>query len=266
MLRRPIPEGFEIEVSITIDESRRIEVSAYVPHIDLVIEDEFMYNCEPLNLYDTVENIQKELEVLLKMLQCKRDLNSEELFELADILRRTKEFELEFNSCKNLVGIDDDRVIDTIKVFNDLKGTIQDFEKKLVEKNSFNSNSIELSRIEKAVSLYGSENDKSLFNSLKIEYKKAKNKKEVLDKMLSLKTTVMLGNFDFLKLAFLQLSSPSSAYSNIAEALEWKAKGQLSLATSDTKGLQNAVVGLLNLSVDFNSDIYNQRSLIPDLR
>ena len=266
MLRCPIPEGFEIEVTITIDESRRIEISAYVPHIDLVIEDKFMYNCEPLNLFDTVENMQKELDVLLKMLQINRNLNSNDLLELSELLRKTKEVQTEFNQCKSLVGIDDDRAIDAIRLFNDLKGQIQDLEKKQVEKNCNSVYKIELERIEKAIKLYGAESDNITFEALKIEYDKSENKKEILDKMISLKTMVMLGNVDFLKLALNQLSSPSNAYSNIADALELKAKGQFSLATGDVKGLQNAVVGLLNLSVDYNSDLFNQRALSPDLR
>ncbi len=266
MLRRPIPEGFEIEITITVDESRRIEVSAYVPHIDLVIEDKFMYNCEPLNLYDTVDNMSKELEVLLRSLQGRCELRPEELLTLSELLRKIKNIQTQFNECRNLIGIDDDRIIDVIRSYNELKAEIQDFEKNNNLSNSAGINITELSRVEKAVGLYGNENDMKTLEALKNELEHSQNKKEVMDKLISLKTMVMLSNFDFLKLALLQLSSPSSSYSNIAEALELKGKGQLALVTGDIKGLQNAVVSLLNLSVDYNSELINQKALTPDLR
>ena len=49
-LTRPIPEGFDIEVSVSIDESRKISVVAYVPHIDLEISGDLVYNSEQLDL------------------------------------------------------------------------------------------------------------------------------------------------------------------------------------------------------------------------
>jgi molecular chaperone DnaK len=266
MIKRIIPEGFEIEVSITIDESRRIEVSAYVPHLDLLIDNKFMYNCEPLNLNDSISNMEKELETLLRVLHARRDLDSEDMLKLAELLRQLKSVQTEFNECKHLVGIDDDRIIDVLRAFNEIKGLIQDFEKDLINKNSGMSDSLDISRAEKAVRLYGNESDMLAFELLQKEYLESQNKKEVIEKIVSLKTRVMLGNFEFLKLAFLQLSSPSCSYSNIAEALELKGKGQLSLVTGDVNGLQNAVISLLNLSVDYNSDLINQKALTPDLR
>ena len=266
MLRRPIPEGFEIEVSITIDESRRIEVSAYVPHLDLQIENKFMYNCEPLNLQDSIDNMDKELDTLLKVMQVRKDLDNDDMIILAQLMRKLKDVQTEFNQCKQLVGIDDDRIIDVLHAFNETKGEIQDFEKNLVSKNSGMADNLELSRTEKAVRLYGSDSDMFTLEMLRKEYADAQNKKEALDKIISLKTRVMLNNFDFLKLALLQLSTPACSYSNIAEALEWKGKGQLSLVTGDVNGLQNAVVSLLNLSVDYNFELFNQKNLTPDLR
>lgn len=270
VLTRPIPEGFEIEVSITIDESRRIEVSAYVPHIDLVIQDKFMYNCEPLNLLEPIEAITRELPVLFKQLQNKNFLTSDGMCELSNLLRNLKRIEVELNLCKNLVGVNDDRVIDLIKDFNDLKGEILEFEKKQSVENSKGIELEELARIDKAVKLYGTTEDFNLLEKLKLEYISNENnidaKKSAIDKMISLKTLVMLNNPEFLKLALIQLSAPHCAYANATEALEWKARGQYSLVTGDSQGLQNAVVGLLNLSVDFNVDLFNQRALPADLR
>lgn len=267
-LARPIPEGFEIEVSITIDESRRIEVSAYVPHIDLAINDKFMYNCEPLNLEEPIEEISKELPALLKLLQNKNSLDTDEMCEISHMLRRLKEIEAELLSCKKLVGIDDERVIDLIKDFNEIKGQIKDFERKHVMENSESVELSELARIEKAVLLYGTDDDKRYFSELNREYSSgdAAKKKETLDKMITLKTMVMLNNKEFLRLALMQLSSPACAYANAAEAIELKARGQFSLVTGDIQGLQNAVIGLLNLSVDYNAEIFSQRALPPDLR
>jgi len=269
-LKRPIPEGFEIEVCITVDESRQLEVSAYVPHIDLVIQDNFLYNSEPLRLDEPVEAITKELTNIIRQLKSKSYLNPEQMFELSTLLRRVKEIETELDSCRELIGIDDERVLGLINEFKELRALIGEFERSISEADETVIELSEISRVETAVTTYGTENDKLLFEELKDEYtqniEKALKRRAVLERLTSLKTMVMLNNASFLKLALLQLSTPSCSYSDATEALELKGRGQLSLVTGDVRGLQNAVIGLLSLSVDYNSDLFNQKALPPDLR
>lgn len=271
-LSKPIPEGFAIEVSITIDESRHVEVSAFVPHLDLVIQDKLMYNCEPLNLEEPIETITRELPNLLKQLENKNFLTENGTGKISELLILGKSLEKELLICKKTVGIDDERVMEFINKFNLFKGEIQDFEKQQAIENATGVELAELSRIDKAVLSYGTSSDREKLLELKQEYvtccisQDESLRKEILNKMLNLKTMVMLNNSDFLKLALLQLSSPLCAYANATEAIEWKARGQLSLASSDTQGLQNAVIGLLSLSVDYNGDLFNQRGLPADLR
>lgn len=269
-LKRPIPEGFEIEVCITIDESRQIEVSAYVPHIDFVIKDNFMYNSEPLNLEEPVEAITKELTNIVRQLKSKSYLNSEQMFELSSLLRRVSEIEAELQTCRRLIGIDDERVLDLINEFRELKILISEFETSISEADETVVELCEISRVEKAVMTYGTDNDKACFEELKKDYcfciDKPSKRREILERLSSLKTMVMLNNQAFLKLALMQLSVPTCSYSDATEAQELKGRGQLSLVTGDVRGLQNAVIGLLNLSVDYNSDLFNQKALPPDLR
>ena len=39
-----------------------------------------------------------------------RDLDSEDMLKLAELLRQLKSVQTEFNECKHLVGIDDDKL------------------------------------------------------------------------------------------------------------------------------------------------------------
>ena len=127
-INRPIPEGFDIEVGITIDESRKISVTAYVPHLDLEISDNLVYNSEQLDLQKPMQLLENDIRVLYNEID-----NIIEEADLNDIIERAEQYatdlhdiDLEYMECNKLIGLDDDRVVRLLKKFHSLKAQVSE--------------------------------------------------------------------------------------------------------------------------------------------
>lgn len=271
---RPIPEGFDVEVSISIDESRKIEVVAYVPHIDLVISGDLVYNAEQLDLQKPMQLLGNDIRVLYSKIE---EIIDEAI--LNDIILKAESYkdelhniDLEYMDCNKLIGLDDDRVIQLLKRFNSLKAKVYELEYLQAESSRESTDFDEIQRIEEAIQQFGDENDKKEFQELNTNYRKidsdarSKGKQHYKEKMVALQAKVILNDSNILKYFLSELCNPNKVYHDEKQAMHWKTRGMIAAQNDDIEGMREAFFSLNKLSSQDTISTLSERELPPDLK
>lgn len=273
-INRPIPEGFDIEVSISIDESRKISVVAYVPHLDLEICDDLVYNSEQLDLQKPMQLLENDIRMLyneIKTIIDEADLNDiiEKAESYADKLHN---IDLEYMECNKLIGLDDDRVVRLLKEFNSLKSKVEELKYLLQESNKESGELDEIAKIQQSVDQFGDEDDKREFQELSENYRRidsdarSRGKQHYKEKMSELQARVMLNNPDVIKYLLIELCNPIKVYHDQRQADHWKQKGITAIQLNDIPGMKEALKNLMKLSQQDTFSTLSERELPPDLR
>lgn len=273
-INRPIPEGFDIEVGITIDESRKISVVAYVPHLDLEICDDLVYNSEQLDLQKPMLLLENDIRVLYSEI----DEIIEEA-DLNDIIEKAEQYavelhdiDLEYMECNKLIGLDDDRVVRLLKKFNSLKANVTELKYLLKESNKESTELDEIINMEETIKKFGDEDDMREFEILSENYKRidsdarSKGKQHYKEKMSELQARVMFNNPDILKYFLIELCNPAKVYHDERQAQHWKEKGIIAIQRDDVLGMKEALRNLMKLSGQDTFSTLSERELPPDLR
>lgn len=273
-LSRPIPEGFDIEISISIDESRKIEVYAYVPHIDLIISGDLVYNAEQLDLQKPMQLLGNDIKVLYSEI---KEIKNDAV--LNDIISKIEVYEdelhnidLEYMDCNKLIGLDDDRVLQLLKKFNSLKAKVRELEYLQSESNRESSDLDDIKKIEESIKQFGDEDDKKEFQELNANYRKiesdarSRGKQHYKEKMTSLQAKVFLNDPSILKYFIFELCNPDKLYHDENQALHWKRKGLISAQNDDLEGMRESFFNLNKLSGQDTISTLSERELPPDLR
>lgn len=273
-LTRPIPEGFDIEVSVSIDESRKIAVVAYVPHIDLAISGDLVYNAEQLDLQKPMQLLGNDIRVLYNKIE---EVKDEAV--LNDIISKAESYEaelhdidLEYMDCNKLIGLDDDRVIQLLKRFNSLKAKVGDLEYLQTESSRESTDFDEIQRMEETIEKFGDEDDKREFQELSTNYKKidsdarSRGKQHYKEKMATLQAKVFLNDPNILKYFLVDLCNPNKVYHDEKQAMHWKTKALMAAQSDDVVGMREAFINLNKLSGQDTISTLSERELPPDLR
>lgn len=273
-INRPIPEGFDIEVGITIDESRKISVTAYVPHLDLEISDNLVYNSEQLDLQKPMQLLENDIRVLYNEID-----NIIEEADLNDIIERAEQYatdlhdiDLEYMECNKLIGLDDDRVVRLLKKFHSLKAQVSELRYLLNESTKESTELDEIVNMEETIKKFGDEDDMLEFKELSENYKKidsdarSKGKQHYKEKMSELQARVMFNNPDIIKYFLIELCNPTKVYHDERQALHWKEKGLIAIKNDDMFGMKEALRNLMKLSGQDTFSTLSERELPPDLR
>jgi len=273
-LTRPIPEGFDIEVSISIDESRKIEVIAYVPHIDLVISGDLVYNAEQLDLQKPMQLLGNDIRVLYSKIE---EIKDEAV--LNDIISKAESYEdelhnidLEYMDCNKLIGLDDDRIIQLLKKFNSLKAKVYELEYLQTESSRESTDFDEIQRIGESIQQFGDEDDIKEFQELNANYRKidsdarSRGKQHYKEKMAALQAKVFLNDPNILKYFLAELCNPNKVYHDEKQAMHWKTKGLIAAQNDDVEGMREAFFNLNKLSGQDTISTLSERELPPDLR
>lgn len=273
-INRPIPEGFDIEVGITIDESRKISITAYVPHLDLEISDNLVYNSEQLDLQKPMQLLENDIRVLYNEID-----NIIEEADLNDIIERAEQYatdlhdiDLEYMECNKLIGLDDDRVVRLLKKFHSLKAQVSELRYLLNESTKESTELDEIVNMEETIKKFGDEDDMLEFKELSENYKKidsdarSKGKQHYKEKMSELQARVMFNNPDIIKYFLIELCNPAKVYHDERQAIHWKEKGLIAIKNDDMFGMKEALRNLMKLSGQDTFSTLSERELPPDLR
>jgi len=274
-IERPIPEGFEIEISVSIDESRKIKVDTYIPLLDIFMTEHLVYSVEPVDLKVPMEQMGDEIKEAYKTLNeiQERDIDYGKIYDESEaLLTELHEIDMEYLNCVELVGDDDDRIMQLLKKFNDFKAKVFHLEKIEQKDNMERDASEEIQKIEDAIYELGSEDDQQEFEKLKEGYQHSlseegnRGKEHHREKMEDLRYRVFFNHPGVLEYFYEDLCKPDIAYKDEKQASHWKEKGRQAINLDDVAGLREAVINLIWLSDRDEVSMLNEKNLPPGLR
>jgi molecular chaperone DnaK len=278
-VRRSVPEGAEIEVTIQVDLSRRITVEAFVPHLNQHFSEKlFVPEREEQDFSSLSKSVASETQSYRERLETLDRTSTDDATqsELEEIRRDLSELESKIpapgGSQENQDPDDARRVVETSK---SLRGRLGRLERRAatdqgpVEQTQF----IELVELsEEVVGQFGTSLEKQQLSMLKRELDRAASKgdsksiKRTTDEIQALRLRVLFKHDWFWREIFDSLSEPNAPYINQAEARILITKGQAAISSGNGEGLRDVVRGLWKLQPKGVSEEAQERAVRSGLR
>ncbi|MCX7313737.1 MAG: Hsp70 family protein [Alphaproteobacteria bacterium] len=278
-VRRTVPEGAEIEVTIRIDASRLINVEAFVPYLNQHFSSR-LYSAQReeqnfSNLSSSVASEVQQYRTRLENLERNAANHADESVQndLVELRRSVDELDAKAPSDAGKADPDDaKRVVEESK---NVRGRLSRLERRAVSNPGpgLTSQSIEQVDVAEAVvEKFGSALEKQQLVMLRRELERALSKSDnratqrICEEIDSLRWRVLANQDWFWRELFDNLRQPSTPYINGAEAKVLIAKGQSALATGDGKELREVVRALWKLQPKGNDEVVRERALRSGLR
>ncbi len=275
-VRRPIPEGAEIEVTIQVDSSRRITVTAFVPHLNQHFSDElYRPEREEQHFVELSHKAVADTSVYRERLEELESTvsNAATQSELQQI--RHEIDEIESSASRSGGGQDPDSARRIVESSKAVLGKLSRIEQQSGT-NSSASLSVQfieaIESAEEVVNQYGSTLEKQQFTMLKRELERAVSKddnkgvKRAVDEIEGLHWRVLFRHDWFWREIFDTLIIPGQVYVDQTKAQSLIAQGHSSIAEGDGKALQEIVRGLWKLQPQNVSDEIRERASRSGLR
>ncbi len=278
-VRRSVPEGAEIEVTIRIDASRKTTVDAFVPHLNQHFSGH-LYVAQReeqdfSNLSSAVASeTQKYRERLEELERTSSDDSTQN--ELENLRRDLDDLEARAPSTNNTAAKADPddarRVVEDAKTVRGRLGRLERraaADQKPVETTQF------VERVEMAeevVGQFGTPLEKQQLTMLRRELERAASKgdnkaiQRASAEIEALRWRVLFKHDWFWLEIFDSLSEPNTPFVNPAEARTLIAKGQAAAANGDGEGLREAVRALWKLQPKENAEAARERAVRSGLR
>jgi molecular chaperone DnaK len=171
-IRRDIPAGSEIEVTIEIDQSRLIRTKAYIPWIDEEFEDVFVYKKEkrtPNELKAEADNEKKRLENVRQKAKAVPADKAQETLQRIDGERMVHDVDTALGSVED----DPDAADKCDKRLLDLRQAIDDVEDALGWPDLIREAEEEIKSIKEVVRQFGKASDREMATALEQEAREA---------------------------------------------------------------------------------------------
>jgi molecular chaperone DnaK len=171
-IRRDIPAGSEIEVTIEIDQSRLIRTKAYIPWIDQEFEDVFVYKKEkrtPNELKAEADNEKKRLENVRQKAKAVPADKAGEALQRIDGERMVHDVDMALGSVQD----DPDAADKCDKRLLDLRQAIDDVEDALEWPNLVRRAEKEIRDIKESIQRHSSSGDREMASALEEEVREA---------------------------------------------------------------------------------------------
>jgi molecular chaperone DnaK len=251
-LRRDVPAGSEVEVTIEIDSSRLVKTKAYIPILDQDFEDVLPLEKKRAGqdeLQTAVKREEARLEEARKKASATGDRKAKETIQRIDRERMVHEIDVSLEAAPN----DGDAADKCNSRLTDLKVAIDEVDDALewpglvaaAEKEIADSNTI--------ISQYGKNPDKQAMTTLEREIRKAI---EVREPDLLRRKTSELSSLRFRVLReqpgwwvswIDELEKMKTQMTNRADAEQWIAQGRRAINNNDVQALKTAVQQLFAL-------------------
>jgi molecular chaperone DnaK len=278
-VRRSVPEGSEIEVTIQVDLSRRITVEAFVPHLKQHFSEKlYVAEREEQDFSNLSKSVASETESYRERLEALDRTSTDEATqtELDEIRRDLTELDATTSvpgGTQEKQDPDDARrVVETSK---SLRGRLGRIERRTatdrgpVEQTQF----IELvEHAEEVVGQFGTSLEKQQLAMLKRELERAATKgdsksiQRATEEIQALRSRVLFKHDWFWREIFDSLSEPNTPYINQAEARLLITKGQAAISSGNGEGLRDVVRGLWKLQPKGVSEEAKERAVRSGLR
>jgi molecular chaperone DnaK len=278
-VRRTVPEGSEIEVTIQVDLSRRITVEAFVSHLNQHFSGKlFVPEREEQDFSSLSKSVASETESYRERLEALDRTSTDEATqtELDEIRRDLTELDsttpVPGGTQEKQDPDDARRVVETSK---SLRGRLGRIERRTatdrapVEQTQF----IELvEHAEEVVGQFGASLEKKQLAMLKRELERAATKgdsksiQRATEEIQALRWRVLSKHDWFWREIFDSLSEPNTPYINQAEARLLITKGQAAISSGNGEGLRDVVRGLWKLQPKGVSEEAKERAVRSGLR
>jgi molecular chaperone DnaK len=251
-VRRDLPLGSEVEITINIDESRLVLTKAYIPVLDEEFERVLKLEKEPPTPEQLVEDFHREKERLEKVREQASqvgDTQANKSLQRIEAEGMVHDIEVSLAAART----DIDAVDRCDKRLRDLKISIDEVEDALERPTLVNEAEKQIEDTRKIVDEYGKTGDRNDFASLEREIKAAMAAKDddllrqKIDHMRSLGTRILMEQPGFWVGYFQFIEGKKSDMRDQALAERLIVQGHRAIDTNDFDGLRTVVLQLNEL-------------------
>jgi molecular chaperone DnaK len=253
-LPHDLPEGTPLELSVEMNESREVFVTAYVPLIDLTLKARFTTQDQAVE----IKNIEYDLKVQTERAQTvSENCSSEEKNKLNTTINSVA------NSLKG-AHVDEDEKLKANKQLKDLKMSIDQLEKDKEMPQLISEFNESFTKVQKIIIDLGNDKDKvqheERLKKMKEEGDKAVSENDsvllmrVNEQINELGTKAVFSNPAAWVYQFGQITNGSKKFINEKEADYYTEKGKRAIELEDTEELKRCVHNLLLLLPSDNYD------------
>lgn len=277
-IRRPIPEGSEIEITIAIDASRRMTVDAFVPHLNQNFSDNvYVPQREEKDFADLLQNIPQEIESHLNRLD-DLELSVEDAKAQDEIEKLREEIEnLDIEASKTGKEVNDpDQAKRLVETSREIRGKLSKIERNFGTENSKTLKTEEAEELilslQRIIEDLGSPLEKKEFEMLQRQAERSIDKgderslQKTVESLEGLKWKILFKQDWFWKDIFESMKGPWREFTNQQEAQKWIAQGDASIRRGDGEGLREAVRKLWELQPVSAAEADKERVLLAGLK
>lgn len=281
-VKRSVPEGAEIEVTITIDASRLIKVEAFVPHLNQHFSEHvYVAQREEPDFADLsravaseTKNYRRRLEELERT-SASTDSASVRS-EIADLRRSIDELDSKGSpSARPSAGADPDEARRVVETSKKVRGRLSRLEAQSASGEGLLKSLQFVAQVELAeevVEKFGTSLERQQLALLRRELERAAGKEDdkairrTCSEIEGLRWRV-LGKQDWFWVEiFDSLRKPHSVFVDAAQAEKLIAKGQSAISSGNGETLREVVRALWQIQPKDTADLIRERSLISGLR
>ena len=276
-VRRSVPEGAEIEVTIRVDASRKTTVDAFVPHLNQHFSGHlYVAQREEQDFSNLSRTVASETQTYRERLEELERTSSDESTqsELQDLRRDLDDLDTRAPSPGTGKADPDDarRIVEDSKTVRGRLGRLERraaVDRDPVEKAQF----VELvENAEQVVGQFGTSLEKQQLAMLRRELERAASKgdgkaiQRASAEVEALRWRVLFKHDWFWREIFDSLSQPSTPFVDPAEARTLVTKGQVAVSGGDGEGLREVVRALWKLQPKGNAEASRERAVRSGLR
>lgn len=280
-VRRSIPEGSEIEVTISVSTSRLINVAAFVRHLNQHFADHvYLPQREEQDFTDLSQKAAAEAEVYqerLEQLELSSDDQPQIQDELSELRRDLQDLAARAPTPdgKGENAVDPDEARRVVEHSKTIRGRIGRLERKVVTKVGSSATVQFLDVVERAdetIEQYGDMLDKQQFGVLRRELDRVAAKKDdkavqrVASEMESLRWRVIYKQDWFWREILESLSKPGAVFVNDDEAQKLLSEGRAAIANGSGDSLRETVRALWKLQPKEKAEVIRERVSESGLR
>jgi molecular chaperone DnaK len=278
-VRRSVPEGAEIEVTIQVNPSRLITVEAFVPHLNQHFSGRlYVPQREEQDFSNLSQTVASETQTYRERLEELERTSSDESTqtELEDLRRDLDELDARAPSATSTRGkADPDDARRIVEDSKTVRGRIGRLERRAaadrnpVEQTKF----VELVEVaEQVVGQFGTSLEKQQLAMLRRELERAASKgdakaiQRASTEIESLRWRVLFKHDWFWREIFDSLSQPNTPFIDPTEARTLITKGQAAVSDGNGEGLREVVRALWKLQPKGNAEATRERAVRSGLR
>lgn len=283
-LRRPIPEGSDIELTIHIDASRLITVEAFVPHLNQHFSDKVYIPEEEEQSYVDLARtkLQEEIESHLDRLESLESqlvaLGDEEAYQEAERIRQDiEELDIEASQLIRHSGAQDpDQAKRLVESSREIRGRLSGLERSLgVDRRQIEQEEgaeLLVARLDELIVNHGTTLEQKEYGLLcrQLERSQAKQDdrgvRKTLEQLEALEWRILYRQPWFWQQIFHSFQQPGRRFVNAAEAQRWFLRGEEAIHCGDLEGLREAVDHLWALQPTNDAEADRERARRSGLR